>query len=132
MALVGFYNGRQTIEAFNKVLGHVLYLDHLRTGSITANEGVAVLAMLAYDFQSWSAHRFFDGTPYAGLAIRELVEKGMRVVARVSWPQPGLCRTELSCERPYAYAFVAGPQATAGQLALPLDFNQPKTGSKTD
>ena len=131
VALVGFYNGRQTIEAFNKVMGNVLFLDHLRTGSITANEGVAVLSMLAYDFQSWSAHRFFDGTPYAGIAIRELVEKGLRVLARVSWPQPGLCRTELSVESPYACAFVAGPQGSAGQLALPLDFNRPTTGPKT-
>ncbi len=132
VALVGFYNGRQTIEAFNKVLGHVLFLDHLRTGSITANEGVAQMSMLAYDFQSWSAHRFIDGTPYAGIAIRELVEKGLRVVARVSWPQPGLCRTELSWDSPYTCAFVAGPQGAAGQLALPLDLNRPRAGPKTD
>jgi hypothetical protein len=81
VALVEFYHERQTIEAFNKVMGNVLFLDHLRTGSITANEAVAQLSMLAYDLQSWAAHRFFAGTPYQGIAIREFVQKGLRVDA---------------------------------------------------
>jgi hypothetical protein len=98
--LVRFYNDRQTIEAFNQVLGSVLFLRHLRTGSIIANYAVAQLVMLAQDFLSWSAHAFFTGTPYKGIAIRERVQKGLRVVARVTWPQPGFCRTELSAESP--------------------------------
>jgi hypothetical protein len=122
-ALVRFYNGRQTIEAFNKVIGSVLFLRHLRTGSIVANYAVAQMAMLAQDFLSWAAHAFFTGTPYEGIAIRELVQKGLRVVARVTWPQPGLCRTELSAESPYAQAFVTGPRGTARQPALPLVFD---------
>jgi hypothetical protein len=120
--LVRFYNGRQTIEAFNKVIGGVLCLRHLRTGSIIANYAVTQMAMMAHDFLSWSARAFFTGTPYEGIAIRELVQKGLRVVARVTWPHPGLCRTELSAESPYAQAFVAGPRGTAGQLPLPLVF----------
>jgi hypothetical protein len=129
--LVRFYNDRQTIEAFNKVIGTVLFLRHLRTGDIIANYAVAQLAMLAQDFLSCSAHTFFTGTPYEGIAIRELVQKGLRVVARVSWPQPGFCRTELSSASPYARAFVAGPRGTAGQPPLPFVFEpvpkQPKT-----
>jgi len=131
VALVAFYNARQTIEAFNKVIGSVLYLDHLRTGSITANEAVAQLAMLGHNFLSWSAHRFFAGTPYAGIAVRELVQKGLHVLARVSWPQPNLCRTELALDNPYARAFVAGPQATNGQLPIPLDFGPKSTPART-
>jgi hypothetical protein len=100
----------------------VLFLRHLRTGSIVANYAVTQMAMMAHDFLSWSAHAFFIGTPYEGIAIRELVQKGLRVVARVTWPHPGLCRTELSAESPYAQAFVAGSLGTAGQLPLPLVF----------
>ncbi len=121
--LVRFYNGRQTIEAFNKVIGGVLFLRHLRTGSILANYAIAQLAMLAHDFLSWSAHAFFTGTPYQGIAIRELVQKGLRVVARVTWPEPSLCRTELSAESPYARAFVTGPHGSAGQPPLPFVFD---------
>jgi hypothetical protein len=124
--LVRFYNGRQTIEAFNKVIGSVLFLHHLRTGSILANYAVAQMAMLAHDFLSWTAQAFFMGTPYEGIAIRELVQKGLRVVARVTWPQPGLCRTELSAESPYAQAFVTGPRGTVGQPPLPLVFDSAK------
>jgi len=122
VALVEFYNQRQTIEAFNKVIGHVLFLDHLRTGSITANEAVAQFAMLAHDVLSWSAHRFFAGTPYDGIAIRELVQKGLHVIARVSWPQPNVCRIEFTQDTPYARAFVVGPQGTNGQLPLALNL----------
>lgn len=131
VALVQFYNARQTIEAFNKVMGSVLYLTHLRTGSITANEAVAQLAMLAHDFLSWSADRFFTGTPYDGIAIRELVQKGLHVIARVSWPQPTICRVEFTQDNSYARAFVAGPQGTNGQLLLPLGFNAPANERKT-
>ena len=122
VALVEFYNQRQTIEAFNKVIGNVLFLDHLRTGSITANEAVAQFAMMAHDVLSWSAHRFFTGTPYDGIAIRELVQKGLHVIARVSWPQPNVCRFEFTQDTPYARAFVAGPQGMNGQLPLALNF----------
>jgi hypothetical protein len=122
VALVQFYNARQTIEAFNKVVGNVLYLTHLRTGSITANEAVTQWAMLAHDFLSWSAHRFFTGTPYDGIAIRELAQKGLHVIARVSWPQPNVCRTEFTQDTPYARAFVTGPQGTNGQLPLALNL----------
>ena len=122
VALVEFYNQRQTIEAFNKVIGHVLFLDHLRTGSITANEAVAQFAMMAHDVLSWSAHRFFAGTPYDGIAIRELVQKGLHAIARVSWPQPHVCRIEFTQDTPYARAFVAGPQGLNGQLPLALNF----------
>lgn len=132
VALVEFYNARQTIEAFNKVIGHVLFLDHLRTGSLTANEAVAQLAMLAHDFLSWSAHRFFAGTPHDGLAIREWVQKGLHVIARVSWPQPNLCRTEFALESSYACAFVAGPQGTNGQPPLPLNYGPRPAVTKTD
>jgi hypothetical protein len=132
LALVAFYNARQTIEAFNKVIGNVLFLDHLRTGSLTANEAVAQLALLGHDFLSWSAHRFFTGTPYAGIAIREWVQKGLHVIARVSWPQSHLCRTELALESPYACAFVAGPQGANGQLPLPLDYGPRPAVIKTD
>jgi hypothetical protein len=128
--LVRFYNGRQTIEAFNKAIGTVLFLRHLRTGSIIANYAVAQMAMLAHDFLSWAAHAFFSGTPYEGIAIRELVQKGLRVVARVTWPQPGLCRTELSSESPYARAFVTGPRGTDGQRPLPLIFDSASEHSK--
>ena len=121
--LVEFYNARQTIEAFNKVIGNVLFLDHLRTGSLTANEAVAQLAMLGHDFLSWATHRFFTGTSYEGIAIREWVQKGLHVIARVSWPQPNLCCTELALDSPYACAFVAGPQGAKGQRPLPLDYN---------
>jgi hypothetical protein len=121
--LVRFYNGRQTIEAFNKVIGGVLFLRHLRTGSILANYAVAQLAMLAHDFLSWSAHAFFTGTPYEGIAIRELVQNGLRVVARVTWPERNLCRTELSAESPYARAFVEGPRERTGQPPLPFVFD---------
>ena len=130
--LVGFYNARQTIEAFNKVIGNVLFLDHLRTGSITANEAVAQLAMLGHDFLSWSAHRFFAGTPHDGLAIREWVQKGLHVIARVSWPQPNLCRTEFALESSYACAFVAGPQGAYGQRPLPLDYGPRPAPAKTE
>jgi hypothetical protein len=122
VALAEFYNQRQTIEAFNKVIGHVLFLDHLRTGSITANEAVAQFAMMAHDVLSWSAHRFFAGTPYDGIAIRELVQKGLHVIARVSWPQPNVCRIEFTQDTPYARALVAGPQGMNGQLPLALNF----------
>jgi hypothetical protein len=122
VTLVEFYNQRQTIEAFNKVIGQVLFLDHLRTGSITANEAVAQFAMMAHDVLSWSAHRFFAGTPYDGIAIRELVQKGLHVIARVSWPQPNVCRIEFTQDTPYARAFVAGPQGMNGQLPLALNF----------
>ena len=122
VALVEFYNQRQTIEAFNKVIGNVLFLDHLRTGSITANEAVAQFAMMAHDVLSWSAYRFFTGTAYDGIAIRELVQKGLHVIARVSWPQPNVCRIEFTQDTPYARAFVAGPQGMNGQLPLALDF----------
>ena len=128
--LVKFYNGRQTIEAFNKVIGGVLFLRHLRTGNIIANYAVTQMAMLAHDFLSWSAHAFFAGTPYQGIAIRELVQKGLRVVARVTWPQPTLCRTELSANSPYAQAFVAGPRGVAGQPPLPLVFDPTPLRSK--
>jgi len=131
VALVEFYNERQTIEAFNKVMGNVLFLDHLRTGSITANEAVAQLSMLAYDLQSWAAHRFFAGTPYQGIAIREFVQKGLRVVARVRWPEPNRCRIEFSLDSPYACAFVAGTQPANGQLPLPIDFSTAASLSKT-
>jgi len=130
VALVEFYNQRQTIEAFNKVIGNVLFLDHLRTGSITANEAVAQFAMMAHDVLSWSAHRFFTGTPYDGIAIRELVQKGLHVIARVSWPQPNVCRIEFTQDTPYARAFVAGPQGLNGQLPLALNFG-PAAGQKT-
>ena len=132
VALVEFYNERQTIEAFNKVMGNVLFLDHLRTGSITANEAIAQLSMLAYDLQSWAAHRFFAGTPYEGIAIREFVQKGLRVVARVLWPEPNRCRIEFSLDSPYACAFVAGTQPSNGQLPLPIDFSTAATLSKTE
>lgn len=132
VALVEFYNARQTIEAFNKVIGNVLFLDHLRTGSITANEAVAQLAMLAHDFLSWSAHRFFTGTPYDGIAIREWVQKGLHVIARVSWPQPNLCRTELALESPYACAFVAGPQGANRQMPLLLHYGPRPVVAKTE
>ena len=132
VALVEFYNERQTIEAFNKVMGNVLFLDHLRTGSISANEAVAQLSMLAYDVQSWAAHRFFDGTPYEGIAIREFVQKGLRVVARVLWPDPDHCRIEFSLDSPYASAFVAGAQPANGQLPLPIDFSKAASLSKTE
>jgi hypothetical protein len=131
-ALVQFYNARQTIEAFNKVMGNVLFLDHLRTGSITANEAVAQLAMLAYDFLSWSAHRFFTGTVYDGIAIRELVQKGLHVIARVAWPTPNRCQTELAFDSPYARAFVTGPQDMNGQLLLPLDSSLRQAIAKTE
>ena len=130
--LVRFYNDRQTIEAFNKVIGGVLFLRHLRTGNIIANYAVAQMAMLAQDFLSWSAHAFFTGTPYEGIAIRELVQKGLRVVARVTWPQPGFCRTELSAASPYAQAFVAGPRGTAGQPPLPFVFDPAPKRRKTE
>ena len=131
VALVAFYNARQTIEAFNKVIGNVLFLDHLRTGSITANEAVAQLAMLGHNFLSWSTQRFFAGTPYAGMAIRELVQKGLHVLARVSWPQPNICRTELALDNPYARAFVAGPHGSNGQMSIPLDFGPKSTAART-
>jgi hypothetical protein len=130
LELVRFYNGRQTIEAFNKVIGSVLFLRHLRTGSIVGNYAVAQMAMLAHDFLSWAAYAFFMGTSYEGIAIRELVQKGLRVVARVTWPQPGLCRTEFSAESPYAQAFVTGPRGTAGQPPLPLVFDSAPKHSK--
>jgi len=131
--LVKFYNKRQTIEAFNKVVGNVLWLNHLRTGSIIANYAVAQLAMLAYDLSSWSSHAFFAGTEYEGIAIRELVEKGIRVIARVTWPQPDVCRTELARTSAYARAFVAGPQGANGQLVLPLDFSAaPRRAKETE
>jgi len=130
--LVGFYNARQTIEAFNKVMGNVLFLDHLRTGSLTANEAVAELSMLGHDFLSWATHRFFTGTPHEGIAIREWVQKGLHVIARVSWPQPNLCRTELARDSSYACAFVAGPQGANGQLPLPLDYSPRLPGKKTE
>lgn len=131
--LVKFYNKRQTIEAFNKVVGNVLWLNHLRTGSIIANYAVAQMAMLAYDFLSWSGHAFFAGTEYEGIAIRELVEKGIRVIARVTWPQPDVCRTELAVTSAYARAFVAGPKGANGQLVLPLDFSgAPRRASETE
>ncbi len=130
LELVRFYNGRQTIEAFNKVIANVLFLRHLRTGSIVANYAVAQLAMLAHDFLSWSAHTFFASSPYEGIAIRELVQKGLRVVARVTWPPPNFCRTELSAESAYAQAFVTGPQGTAGQPLLPFVFDAPLERSK--
>ena len=131
--LVRFYNGRQTIEAFNKVVGNVLWLTHLRTGSIVANYAVAQMAMLAYDFLSWSAHAFFTGTAHEGIAIRELVEKGLRVIARVVWPQPGVCRTELAAASPYARAFVGGAKGADGQQALPLEFSgAPRRASETE
>lgn len=88
--------------------------------------------MLAQDFLSWSAHAFFTGTPYEGIAIRELVQKGLRVVARVIWPQPGFCRTELSAESPYARAFVAGPRGTVGQPLLPFVFDPTPKRRKTE
>jgi hypothetical protein len=125
VALVAFYNARQTIEAFNKVMGNVLFLDHLRTGSLTANEAVAQLAMLGHDFLSWATHRFFTGTPYEAIAIRELVQKGLHVIARVSWTHPNLCCTELALDSPYACAFVTGAQGANGQLSLPLDASPP-------
>ncbi len=131
VALVLFYNARQTIEAF-KVVGNVLYLTHLRTGSITANEVVAQFAMLAHDVLSWSAHRFFAGTPYDGIAIRELVQKGLHVIARVSWPQSNVCRTEFTQDTPYARAFVTGPQGTNGQLPLALNFSATAAERKTE
>jgi hypothetical protein len=131
VALVAFYNARQTIEAFNKVIGNVLSLDHLRTGSITANEAVAQLAMLAHNFLSWSTQRFFAGTPYAGMAIRELVQKRLHVLARISWPQPNTCRTELALDNPHARTFVAGAQGSNGQLTIPLDLGQKSTSAKT-
>jgi hypothetical protein len=121
--LVNFYNRRQTIEAFNKVVGNVLWLTHLRTGNIVANYAVAQMAMLAHDFLSWSGHAFFTGTKYEGIAIRELVEKGIRVIARVTWPQPDVCRTELAETSAYARAFVVGPKGPHGQQVLPLDFS---------
>ncbi len=130
IALVEFYNQRQTIEAFNKVVGNVLFLDHLRTGSITANEAVAQFAMMAHNVLSWSAHRFFAGTPYDGIAIRELVQKGLHVIARVSWPQPTVCRVEFTQDTPYIRALVAGPQGMNGQLPLALDFGS-AAGQKT-
>jgi len=133
VALVKFYNGRQTIEAFNKVVGNVLWLTHLRTGSIVANYAVAQMAMLAYDFLGWSAHAFFTGTAYEGIAIRELVEKGLRIIARVIWPQPGVCRTELAAASPYARAFVGGAKGVDGQQALPLEFSgAPQRASETE
>jgi hypothetical protein len=132
VALVQFYNARQTIEAFNKVVDNVLYLTHLRTGSITANEAVAQFAMLAHDLLSWSAHRFFTGTPYEGIAMREWVQKGLHVIARVSWPQPNICRTEFTQDSPYARAFVTGTQGTNGQLPLPLDFSSPAGARKIE
>jgi len=131
--LVRFYNRRQTIEAFNKVIGNVLWLTHLRTGSIVANYAVAQMAMLAHDFLSWSGHAFFTGTEYEGIAIRELVEKGIRVIARVTWPAPAVCRTELALTSPYACAFVAGPKGANGQQVLPLEFNEaPRQASETE
>jgi hypothetical protein len=132
IALVEFYNARQTIEAFNKVIGNILFLDHLRTGSLTANEAVAQLAMLGHDFLSWSTHRFFAGTPHDGIAIREWVQKGLHVIARVSWPQPNLCRTEFALESSYARAFVVGPQGANGQPPLPLDYSPRPAVAKTD
>jgi len=132
VALVQFYNARQTIEAFNKVVANVLYLTHLRTGSITANEAVTQFAMLAHDFLSWAAHRFFTGTPYAGIAMRELVQKGLHVIARVSWPQPNVCRTEFTQDSPYARAFVTGPQDVNGQPPLPLSFGVTATERKIE
>ncbi len=113
------------------MIGNVLFLDHLRTGSITANEAVAQFAMLAHDVLSWSAHRFFAGTPYDGIAIRELVQKGLHVIARVSWPQPNVCRIEFTQDTPYARAFVAGPQGANGQLPLALNFGPAPAGQKT-
>jgi hypothetical protein len=79
--------------------------------------------MLAHDFLSWSGHAFFTGTKYEGIAIRELVEKGIRVIARVTWPQPDVCRTELAETSAYARAFVVGPKGPHGQQVLPLDFS---------
>jgi hypothetical protein len=131
--LVRFYNRRQTIEAFNKVVGNVLWLTHLRTGSIVANYAVAQMAMLAHDFLSWVGHIFFTGTEYEGIAIRELVEKGIRVIARVTWPEPDVCRTELAMTSPYACAFVAGPKGANGQQVLPLEFSgAPRQASETE
>jgi len=118
------------MEAFNKVAGNVLYLTHLRTGSITTNEAVAQLVMLAHNFLSWSAHRFFAGTPYETIAIRELVQKGMRVIARVAWPQPTVCQVEFTQANPYTVAFVTEPQKINGQLPFPLDFGTPADGQK--
>lgn len=118
--VVQFYNERQTIEAFNKVVGNVLNLNHLRTGSIVSNMAVAQMGMLAHTFLSWAAHEFFAGTPYEGIGIRELVEKGIRVIARVSWPESQRCHTELATSSPYAQAFVSGPKCPDGQLVLPF------------
>ena len=98
--------------------------------SITANEAVAQFAMMAHDVLSWSAHRFFAGTPYDGMAIRELVQKGLHVIARVSWPQPTVCRIEFTQNTPYARTFVAGPQGMNGQLPLALNFGH-AAGRKT-
>ena len=91
------------------------------------------MAMLAYDFLSWSAHAFFTGTAHEGIAIRELVEKGLRVIARVVWPQPGVCRTELAAASPYARAFVGGAKGADGQQALPLEISgAPRRASETE
>ena len=88
--------------------------------------------MLAQDFLSWSAHAFFTGTQYEGIAIRELVQKGLRVVARVTWPQPGFCRTEFSATSPYAQAFVAGVRGTTEQPPLPFVFEPAPKRRKTE
>jgi hypothetical protein len=117
--LVQFYNGRQTIEAFNKVSGNVIHFRHLRTRKLVPNEAVVQLGLLAYDFWSWAADEFFAGTEYEGLGMRELVTKGLHVMARVTWAGHD-CVTELSIRNPYAQAFVKGPALPPGQLPLPF------------
>jgi len=117
--LAHFYNGRQTIEAFNKVSGHVIHFRHLRTHRLVPNEAFVQLGLLAYDFWSWSSDEFFAGTEYEGIGMRELVTKGLHVMSRVTW-QGNECITELSVRSSYAQAFVKGPSSPAGQLPLPL------------
>jgi len=82
IALVKFYNARQTIEAFIKTGKNVLNLKHIRVRNFYGIQFTLTLGLLAHNFMSWTRREIFAGTPLARMRSRELIEQAMRVPAR--------------------------------------------------
>ncbi|MCL0060612.1 transposase [Dehalococcoidia bacterium] len=129
IALLRFYNARQTIEAFIKTGKNVLNLKHFRVRNFYGIEFTLMLGLLAHNFMSWARRDIFAGTPLARMGIREFVEQAMRVPARAEFLGMDTFITVFPETSLYAQALVqAIERKSSAQLALP--FTEPEKNKR--
>jgi hypothetical protein len=81
------YNGRQSIEATNKVDKRTLHQDHQRSRSFVANAALAQLALHVANLLTWFKQELLGATPLAGMGLSRFLREALLLPAQVYKPQ---------------------------------------------